>query len=172
MSNGVVLPPKPLGCPLQGTKQSDNPPTPLAASWRSGDAADCKSVYTGSIPVLASITPFPIDFLQSGSNRPTDFIGKIGYSPSFWRKIGGGGSALRLLVLGHGAGRSVPTVALCHTKPCARNQAHWVALARARQRAKRRALAKSNCFSYEICAANKSPPSHRHGQIASVGVPA
>jgi hypothetical protein len=25
-----------------------------AASWRSGDAADCKSVYTGSIPVLAS----------------------------------------------------------------------------------------------------------------------
>ena len=25
------------------------------ASWRSGDAADCKSVYTGSIPVLASI---------------------------------------------------------------------------------------------------------------------
>ena len=24
------------------------------ASWRSGDAADCKSVYTGSIPVLAS----------------------------------------------------------------------------------------------------------------------
>ena len=27
---------------------------PQAASWRSGDAADCKSVYTGSIPVLAS----------------------------------------------------------------------------------------------------------------------
>ncbi len=27
----------------------------LLASWRSGDAADCKSVYTGSIPVLASI---------------------------------------------------------------------------------------------------------------------
>ncbi len=26
----------------------------LLASWRSGDAADCKSVYTGSIPVLAS----------------------------------------------------------------------------------------------------------------------
>ncbi len=25
-----------------------------SASWRSGDAADCKSVYTGSIPVLAS----------------------------------------------------------------------------------------------------------------------
>lgn len=25
------------------------------ASWRSGDAADCKSVYTGSIPVEASI---------------------------------------------------------------------------------------------------------------------
>jgi hypothetical protein len=24
------------------------------ASWRSGYAADCKSVYTGSIPVLAS----------------------------------------------------------------------------------------------------------------------
>ena len=24
------------------------------ASWRSGDSADCKSVYTGSIPVLAS----------------------------------------------------------------------------------------------------------------------
>ena len=30
-------------------------PTTSAASWRSGDAADCKSVYTGSIPVLASI---------------------------------------------------------------------------------------------------------------------
>ena len=28
---------------------------PRMASWRSGDAADCKSVYTGSIPVLASI---------------------------------------------------------------------------------------------------------------------
>lgn len=27
---------------------------PRRASWRSGDAADCKSVYTGSIPVLAS----------------------------------------------------------------------------------------------------------------------
>ena len=27
------------------------------ASWRSGDAADCKSVYTGSIPVLASNYP-------------------------------------------------------------------------------------------------------------------
>ncbi len=27
---------------------------PRMASWRSGDAADCKSVYTGSIPVLAS----------------------------------------------------------------------------------------------------------------------
>ena len=26
----------------------------MLASWRSGDAADCKSVYTGSIPVLAS----------------------------------------------------------------------------------------------------------------------
>ena len=25
-----------------------------SASWRSGYAADCKSVYTGSIPVLAS----------------------------------------------------------------------------------------------------------------------
>lgn len=32
-------------------------PTPRMASWRSGDAADCKSVYTGSIPVLASIYP-------------------------------------------------------------------------------------------------------------------
>ena len=29
--------------------------TTRSASWRSGDAADCKSVYTGSIPVLASI---------------------------------------------------------------------------------------------------------------------
>ncbi len=28
--------------------------TTRQASWRSGDAADCKSVYTGSIPVLAS----------------------------------------------------------------------------------------------------------------------
>ncbi len=28
-----------------------------AASWRSGHAADCKSVYTGSIPVLASMPP-------------------------------------------------------------------------------------------------------------------
>ncbi len=29
--------------------------TKASASWRSGYAADCKSVYTGSIPVLASI---------------------------------------------------------------------------------------------------------------------
>ena len=29
--------------------------TSASASWRSGYAADCKSVYTGSIPVLASI---------------------------------------------------------------------------------------------------------------------
>ena len=29
-------------------------PAAQAASWRSGYAADCKSVYTGSIPVLAS----------------------------------------------------------------------------------------------------------------------
>ena len=28
--------------------------TMASASWRSGYAADCKSVYTGSIPVLAS----------------------------------------------------------------------------------------------------------------------
>ena len=28
--------------------------TKASASWRSGYAADCKSVYTGSIPVLAS----------------------------------------------------------------------------------------------------------------------
>ena len=35
----------------------------LAASWRSGYAADCKSVYTGSIPVLASNHTFAIFFL-------------------------------------------------------------------------------------------------------------
>ena len=35
------------------------------ASWRSGDAADCKSVYTGSIPVLASIASFPQIFQYS-----------------------------------------------------------------------------------------------------------
>ncbi len=52
------------------------------ASWRSGDAADCQSVYTGSIPVLASITTFPIDFLQSGQIRSTDFIGKLDCRPS------------------------------------------------------------------------------------------
>ena len=33
--------------------------TTASASWRSGYAADCKSVYTGSIPVLASTTFFP-----------------------------------------------------------------------------------------------------------------
>ena len=27
------------------------------ATWRSGDAADCKSVYAGSIPAVASIFP-------------------------------------------------------------------------------------------------------------------
>src|SRR5690606_37844946 len=32
------------------------------ASWRSGDAADCKSVYTGSIPVEASI-PFSSELI-------------------------------------------------------------------------------------------------------------
>ena len=32
-----------------------------AASWRSGDAADCKSVYTGSIPVLASKQSQPLN---------------------------------------------------------------------------------------------------------------
>ncbi len=31
------------------------------ASWRSGDAADCKSVYTGSIPVLASTRTHDIE---------------------------------------------------------------------------------------------------------------
>jgi hypothetical protein len=29
-------------------------PIQSPAGWRSGDAADCKSVYTGSIPVPAS----------------------------------------------------------------------------------------------------------------------
>ena len=36
-------------------KESDmTKETRASASWRSGYAADCKSVYTGSIPVLAS----------------------------------------------------------------------------------------------------------------------
>ena len=37
---------------------SRRPPTrwPRMATWRSGYAADCKSVYTGSIPVVASNT--------------------------------------------------------------------------------------------------------------------
>ena len=43
------------------TRSARNPATArfhtTKASWRSGDAADCKSVYTGSIPVLASIPP-------------------------------------------------------------------------------------------------------------------
>ena len=38
---------------LTGVVQAPNQAFTLA-SWRSGDAADCKSVYTGSIPVLAS----------------------------------------------------------------------------------------------------------------------
>ena len=38
---------------LRTPRPSYRPPKP-PASWRSGYAADCKSVYTGSIPVLAS----------------------------------------------------------------------------------------------------------------------
>ena len=37
------------------------------ASWRNGYAADCKSVYTGSIPVLASIQKFDKCILQTNS---------------------------------------------------------------------------------------------------------
>ena len=31
-----------------------------AAGWQSGHAADCKSVYAGSIPTPASITPLVV----------------------------------------------------------------------------------------------------------------
>ena len=51
--------------PGRNTNEPDRPPGPTtAASWRSGDAADCKSVYTGSIPVLASNKI--IDFVAFG----------------------------------------------------------------------------------------------------------
>ena len=39
------------------------------ASWRSGDAADCKSVYTGSIPVLASTIPNTYVFFELKQKR-------------------------------------------------------------------------------------------------------
>ena len=42
------------------------------ASWRSGDAADCKSVYTGSIPVLASRFTYSPFFINHSLN--SDFI--------------------------------------------------------------------------------------------------
>ena len=44
---------------------------PVAASWRSGYAADCKSVHTGSIPVLASKSlgiPLAPQFFLLGSS--------------------------------------------------------------------------------------------------------
>lgn len=34
----------------------------LTARWQSGYAADCKSVYVGSIPARASISQIPLDF--------------------------------------------------------------------------------------------------------------
>ena len=42
------------GCTPTEVKLSGWHRTTVQASWRSGYAADCKSVYTGSIPVLAS----------------------------------------------------------------------------------------------------------------------
>lgn len=46
------------------TRRLENPKQHwLPASWRSGYAADCKSVYTGSIPVLASKHTFALIFL-------------------------------------------------------------------------------------------------------------
>ena len=39
------------------------------ARWQSGDAADCKSVYAGSIPARASIIPLIFYFFKCGSAR-------------------------------------------------------------------------------------------------------
>ncbi len=52
----------------------------MLASWRSGDAADCKSVYAGSIPAEASTTfLLPIDLfghsLPQGMMRVRTFSG-------------------------------------------------------------------------------------------------
>ena len=41
-----------------------------AALWRSGDAADCKSVYAGSIPAGASSFPFPAHLPKSAALPP------------------------------------------------------------------------------------------------------
>ena len=35
------------------------------ATWRSGDVADCKSAYPGSIPGVASITPGFVGFFEA-----------------------------------------------------------------------------------------------------------
>jgi hypothetical protein len=47
------------------------------ATWRSGDAADCKSAYPGSIPGVASIT-----FLASSI---TDLTNPLALSRAAWR---------------------------------------------------------------------------------------
>jgi hypothetical protein len=41
----------------------------LLATWRSGYAAACKAVYTGSIPVVAFLDSFALSF-QLGRVRP------------------------------------------------------------------------------------------------------
>ncbi len=43
--------------------------TTSVALWRSGDAADCKSVYTGSIPVGASKFSEKFDLTHAACER-------------------------------------------------------------------------------------------------------
>lgn len=64
------------------------------AGWQSGHAADCKSVYAGSIPTLASI--FPLDNIQAAGHK----------SP---RKVFLGSSAVEQVTVNHLVGGSIPS---------------------------------------------------------------
>ena len=49
---------------MNGKALSDRRRTPAMATWRSGNAADCKSVNAGSIPAVAS------NFLVQHQSKP------------------------------------------------------------------------------------------------------
>ena len=48
---------------------------PGEATWRSGDAADCKSVYAGSIPAVASILMCDVQYVFKRCTRSKTLTG-------------------------------------------------------------------------------------------------
>lgn len=52
------------------------------APWRSGDAAVCKTAYTGSIPVGASIFGRVLELVDSADLKSVEAIPREGSSPS------------------------------------------------------------------------------------------